>query len=218
MCAYSRACVVGLTKGREVVGTKGGSGSTAAGSAARSTTTGRATRSAATFATGSTTVAAGGAATGSATTIAAVAAVAAVTTTAAATAAAGSAVLAGTGVVLPCDGLLDLLVLQLLGLASGGGEVVLLARLLQGSALGLVLNLADLQRLVESERGGALGEVGVQSDLLDLGLLGLCLSVLGVTLGLLGLGDGLAGLLVLQLGIAIGGTPRLGSLLLGTAA
>lgn len=216
---FVRMCVRGcasLTQGREVVGTKGGSRSAATGTTTGGTSTRSATGSA-TLATGATTVATRGATAGSATTVATVTAVTTVAATATSTAATGRAVLAGTGVVLPCDGLLDLLVLELLGLASGGGKVVLLIGLGQGGAFGLVLDLADLEGLVEGQRGGALGEVGVQSDLLDLGLLGL-LSLLGVGISLLGLGNGLASLLVLQLGIAVGGTPSLGSLLLGTAA
>lgn len=198
------------TQSREVVGTEGGGGSTATRTTARRAAAGSAAGSA-TVATRSTTVATGGAAARSATTITTI------TATATATAATSRTVLARAGVVLPCDGLLDLLVLQLLGLASRGGEVVLLAGLLQGSALRLVLDLADLERLIQGERSSALGEVSIEGDLLDLGLLGLSLSLLGVALSLLGLGDGLAGLLVFQLGIAIGSTPRLGSLLLGTA-
>lgn len=62
-----------------------------------------------------------------------------------------------------------------------------------------------------------MGEVGIESDLLDLGLLGLGLSVLNIRLRLLSLSNSLASLLVLQLGIAVGGTPRLGSLLLRAA-
>lgn len=54
---------------------------------------------------------------------------------------------------------------------------------------------------------GQLGHVGVQKDLLGLGLLGLSLGILGLGILLLGLSNGLTGLLVVELRNALGGTP-----------
>lgn len=216
-CACGSNC---LTQGGEVVGTEGRGSTAAARASARSATRG-ATRST-TVATETTTVASTTLAITTATTGRTVtAAVTSTSATVAATAATatttGRTVLGGAGVVLPDDSLLDFLVLQLLGLGVPGGDEVLLVLLGNGSALWHVLDFTDLELVVELSSRRLLGEVSVESDLLDLGLLGLAFGFLSVGLGLLSLSDGLTGLLVLQLGLAFVGTPRLGSLLLGAA-
>lgn len=222
MCAYG-SC---LAQGREVVGTEG-RGSTAAGTTTSRTATRRATTGTtvtpeattvtsttlATIATITTTTTAAAVTT---TTLATVTAT--VTATATATASTGRTVLGRAGVVLPNDGLLGLLVLGGFLCCRSGNKVVLLVLLGQSGALGVVVfDSADLELLELGSGGGLLSEVGIERDLLDLRLLGLAFSVLSVGLGLLGLCDGLTGLLVVQLGLAVGSTPRLGSLLLGAA-
>lgn len=143
-------------------------------------------------------------------------------TTTAATAAARALRLGDAGVEV--DGLLDLLLLLALSLASNRGEEVLLL-VLEGLGvgpllvnLGALVGLTDLQATVKTELLlGELGEVIGVRDALVLRLSSLLASgVLSEGLLLLGAGNGLSGLLVLELGLALSGA-RLGSLLVGTA-
>lgn len=205
-------CETDLTQAGEIVVVEDGARSRGASTAAaaRSTAAGGPTGS--TVATGGT-----AAATGAATTLAA-AEVAAEAATAAALA---GRLLPGA---VPLDNvLLGLLLLLLVALLDGGG-VVAEVLLLDGDQglllLGALVGLAELLGGVEAGVGAVdleLGQVLVEGELLGLGLLGLGLGVLGLGGLLLALGDGLAGLLVLQLGVAVGSAPGLGSLLLGTA-
>jgi hypothetical protein len=123
------------------------------------------------------------------------------------------------------DGLLDLALSLALGLASGGGKVLLLL-VLEGLGVGpLLVELAALVGLTDLGAGlksglllGLLGEVVFVGDL----LLGLLLggglsgsSLLSSGVLLLVLSDSLAGLLILKLSLAFVSTPGLGSLLVG---
>lgn len=150
------------------------------------------------------------------------------TATTAATAAALAAESAALGALrldvahIDVDGLLGLLGALTLGLAAGGGHVIALIAddLLSGAPLlgGALVGLADLRGAVESGLLlGELSEVVVVGDVLVLRLLDLLLGILSGGILLLSLGDGITGLLVLQLSVALSGTPRLGSLLLRAA-
>lgn len=148
-------------------------------------------------------------------------------TTATATATPGALRLLMEAVVDLQEGL-GLALTLTLGLATGAGEKLLLLVLLgdRGEILPLVI-LHALVGLADLELGGKgsllLGELGkvlVVGEMLRLRLLLLGFafsSTLAFGL-LLGLGNLSAGLLVLQLGLALVGAPRLGSLLLGVAA
>jgi len=167
-------------------------------------------------------------ATGVVTTTATVTTTLSATTTTAATATAGTTS-ATTGALgldesrVEVNGLLDLALTLSLGLASSGGEVLLLL-VLEGLGVGpLLVELAALVGLTDLETRlesglllSLLGEVIVVRDLL-LGLfLGGSLSSSSLLSGgvlLLVLSDSLAGLLVLKLSSTLVGTPRLGSLL-----
>lgn len=170
---------------------------------------------------------------GSAAATAAVTSTATVTTTlpASATTAATASASTTTGALgldetgVEVNGLLDLALSLALGLASGGGEVLLLL-VLEGLGVGpLLVELATLVGLTDLEarlKSGLLlsllGEIFFVGDL----LLGLLLggglsgsSLLSSGVLLLVLGDSLAGLLVLKLSLAFVSTPGLGSLLVG---
>lgn len=218
------SCVISLletdlTQAGEIVVVEDGAGSRGASTAAAARSA--AARSTAAGGPAGSTVAAGGTATatgGAATTLAAA--------EVAAEAATAAAALAGRLLpgAVPLDNvLLGLLLLLLAALLDGGG-VVAEVLLLDGDQglllLGALVGLAELLGGVEAGVGAVdleLGQVLVEGELLGLGLLGLGLGVLGLGGLLLALGDGLAGLLVLQLGVAVGSAPGLGSLLLGTA-
>jgi hypothetical protein len=128
--------------------------------------------------------------------------------------------------VLELDELLGLALTLALGLAAGAGEELLLGVLGDGSevlplvVLDTLVGLADAQGAKAGLLLGELSKVLVVGDVLVLGLLLLSLALGGsLTLGLLlGLGDLSASLLILQLGLALVGAPRLGSLLLRVAA
>lgn len=203
-----RHLVAEAGEGRLIVGVDGSSlvlraGSTATGSAATGTTAGTAT------ATG--TIAAG-------------------TTTGTATGTTTSGTLRLDVALLDLEDLLDLALTLALLLAGGAGDELLSLLLLDGLGVGplLVLNdtlvgLADLESGLGLESGlllGELGEVLGVGDVLLLLLLGGSLNgglALSGGLLLLRLGDLLTSLLILQLSLALGGAPGLGSLLLGTA-
>lgn len=123
------------------------------------------------------------------------------------------------------NGLLDLALSLALGLASGGGKVLLLL-VLEGLGVGpLLVELAALVGLTDLEARlesglllSLLGEVFFVGDLLLGLLLGGSLSGSGFLSSgvlLLVLSDSLAGLLVLKLSLAFVSTPGLGSLLVG---
>ncbi|KAI6772621.1 hypothetical protein HG530_003579 [Fusarium avenaceum] len=167
-------------------------------------------------------------ATGVVTTTATVTTTLSATTTTAATATAGTTS-ATTGALgldesrVEVNGLLDLALTLSLGLASSGGEVLLLL-VLEGLGVGPLLvelaalvGLADLKTRLESGLLlSLLGEVVVVRDLLLGLLLGSSLSSSSLLSGgvlLLVLSDSLAGLLVLKLSSTLVGTPGLGSLL-----
>lgn len=85
--------------------------------------------------------------------------------------------------------------------------------------LGALIGLAELLGGVKAGVSAVdlkLGQVLIEGELLGLRLLGLGLGILCLSGFLLALSNSLAGLLVLQLSVAVSGTPRLGSLLLGT--
>lgn len=117
--------------------------------------------------------------------------------------------------------LLLALTLTLLLAGTAGNEVLVVVldkRLGAGPLLVVSDGLADALGVAQGELLlGLLGEVGLKSDLLDLGLFVLSFGILSLGILLLGLGNGLSSLLVLELSLAFGGTPRLGSLLLGAA-
>jgi hypothetical protein len=123
------------------------------------------------------------------------------------------------------DSLLLTLTLTL-DLAAGASNevlVVILDKLLGVGpllvSLAALVGLADLEVVTQGKLLlSLLGKVVGVGDVLVLRLGGLCsLSILGNSLLQLALGNLLAGLLVLLLGLTLGGTPGLGSLLLGTA-
>lgn len=123
---------------------------------------------------------------------------------------------------VPLDNvLLGLLLLLLAALLDRGG-VVSEVFLLDGNQglllLGALIGLAELLGSVKTS-GSAffvpLGQVLVEGELLGLRLLRFGLSILSLGGLLLALSNGFSGLLILQLGVAISGAPRLGSLLLG---
>lgn len=183
-----------------------GAGSTATGSTTGSTTTGSTTGTA---------TATAGIATG---------------TTAAATGTTTSGALGLDEALVDLEDLLDLALTLALLLAGGASNELLGLVLLEGLGVGPLLVLNDtLVGLADLEGGslglesglllGELSEVLGVGDVLLLLLLGGSLGG-GLTLGgllLLRLGDLLAGLLILQLSLALGGAPGLGSLLLGAA-
>lgn len=171
-------------------------------------------------------------ATGVVTTTATVTTTLSTTTATAATATAGttSATTSALGLDesrVEVNGLLDLALTLSLGLASSGGEVLLLL-VLEGLGVGPLLvelaalvGLADLETRLESGLLlSLLGEVVVVRDLLLGLLLGGSLSsgsLLSSGVLLLVLSDSLAGLLVLKLSSTLVGTPGLGSLLVRAA-
>jgi hypothetical protein len=143
--------------------------------------------------------------------------------TASASTTSGALGLDETGVEV--NSLLDLALSLALGLASGGGKVLLLL-VLEGLGVGpLLVELATLVGLTDLEARlesglllSLLGEIFFVGDL----LLGLLLggglsgsSLLSSGVLLLVLSDSLAGLLVLKLSLAFGSTPGLVGLLLG---
>lgn len=144
-------------------------------------------------------------------------------TATAATAATGALRLDESGVEV--NGLLDLALTLTLALASGTGNVDVLGLiLLEGLGAGpLLVELAALVGLTGLEGGieselllGLLGQVVGVRDALVLGLSSLLASgILSEGLLLLALGNGLTGLLILQLGLTLGSTPGLSSLLVG---
>ena len=178
-----------------------------------------------------TTVATTELATGSTTATAAGGTIAAGTTTRAATAATATSSALGLNVALvDLNDLLDLALTLALGLATGTGDEVLSLILDEGLGgspllvlLGTLVGLADAQGLLSLKGELLLSELGEVLRVRDVLVLGLLLLGLlgGLTLGngllLLGLSDLLASLLILKLSLALGGTPRLGSLLLGAA-
>lgn len=225
-CRPAPVCVQGLRgvgslfaaeagEGRLVLGVDGRGVVVTAGAAAR----GVVTAAGGVTATGS----AATAALGAVTTVAAAGTAARTATAATAGAAAGGAL--GLDVALvDLDDLLLLLLALALGLSAGAGhEVLLLALDLDGLApllVGALVGAADLEAGVEgSLLLELLGEVVGVGDVLVLGLLGLLLGgLLSGGLLLLALGDGLASLLVLELGVALGGTPAVSGLLLRVGA
>lgn len=137
-----------------------------------------------------------------------------------------------TGTVLLLEAVVDvdnglLLALTLaLGLATATGEEILsilLEEWLGGGpllvGLAALVGLADLKLAKSKLLLSLLGEVVLVGDVLVLRLArGLeTFGILSDSLLQFGLGDLLAGLLILLLGLTLLGTPRLGSLLLGTA-
>jgi hypothetical protein len=209
---FGRASLLAAEAGesRLIAGVDGSRVATAAtrGTAARSTTGSTAS---ATLTTTSTT----------ATLAATAAAVTPTTLTTAATA--GALRLDEAGVEV--DGLLDLLLLLALGLATGAGEVLLLL-VLEGLGispllvdLGALVGLTDLQAGIKAELLlSQLGKVVGVGDALVLGLSGLLTGgILGEGLLLLGAGDSLSGLLIVELSLALN-SAGLGSLLVGAAS
>lgn len=152
------------------------------------------------------------------------------TTTAAAAAATSSGALRLNESRVKVNGLLDLALALALLLADRRGKVdLVLLGLIEGLSVGpFLVELAALIGLTDLEAGvkgclllGLLSQVVLVRDALIFrfgGLFGDRCSIFCGGLLLLGLSNSLTGLLVLQLGITLSSTPRLGSLLLRATA
>lgn len=186
---------------------------------------GRATTSTTRAATGEAVTTARGTSTGSTagSTTATVATLSSTTTVTAAASATATAALTGAvgrrllPFVVSDEDVLRLALALALLLASRTGDEVLIVVLDEGLGASPLLLLLGVDTLVglagrcASVQGelllGLLGEVGLESDLLRLRLLGLGLGILSLGILLLGLSNGLTGLLVVELGGSLGGAP-----------
>lgn len=208
MCALGRLLAAQAGESTGVVGVDGGSAATS--------TTGAATREAVTTTGGTSTGSTAGSTTATVATLSTTATTVTTTASGAATALTGA-----LGRLLPLvvsdEEVLRLALALALLLASSRGDEVLGLFLDEGlgaSPLLLLLGVDTLVGLASRCAGvqgslllGLLSEVGLESDLLGLRLLGLDLGILSLGVLLLGLSNGLTGLLVVELGSTLGGTP-----------